>query len=161
MTYKKIVPEIMVDLGDNTIYENPNASTAKKILKLHINLENWLGDDLLTNHPVFIVTENLKEKLDKNIYSGFLFDDMEVTKDIYFKDNYHLNKALPKFFWMKINGKKGNDDLYEEDFDLYASERFIKYLQGNFTTNNLEINPERNEFDDFIDKMIADRKNKK
>jgi hypothetical protein len=159
MKYKIIVPEIMVDLGDNTVFEE-SSSPVKKIVKLHINLEVWFGDDLLTNSSNYIVTERLKKALEESNFTGFYFDNMKVTEDIYFADNYHLNQPLPKFYWMKINGIENKDDLYISDFDLYISNKMLEYLRKNFTVNNLDINPERDEFDDLIDEMIKDSLNK-
>lgn len=34
----------------------------------------------------------------------------------------------------------------------------LVYLQGNFSLNYMDIDPERNEFDDLSDKMIAENK---
>lgn len=38
INYSKIVPEILVGLGDETVYED---QTKKKIASVHINLECW------------------------------------------------------------------------------------------------------------------------
>ncbi|GAA4207947.1 hypothetical protein GCM10022289_31140 [Pedobacter jeongneungensis] len=157
MKYQKTVPEIMMDLGENTVFDNPH-SVHQKIIHLHINLENWLGDDLLWNLPETIVTERLKNALEHEKYTGFTFDEIEVTKDVYFDDNYHLNKPFPKFYWMKVNGKEDIDDVFLKEYTLFMSDRFLKYLKINFSIDHLEINPTRNEFDDFIDKMISDSK---
>ena len=54
MEYHKIVPEIMVDLGDHTTFDDDKSPT-KNVVHLHINLEMWLGDDLLENHPVILL----------------------------------------------------------------------------------------------------------
>jgi len=60
MLYEKIrknFPEVIVGLGSLTEYEAGSTS----IKKLHILLEDWLGDDLMKCHPVYFVTENKKE----------------------------------------------------------------------------------------------------
>ncbi|OXA75491.1 hypothetical protein B0A58_08715, partial [Flavobacterium branchiophilum NBRC 15030 = ATCC 35035] len=126
INYKRVLPEILLDLGEKTVFDNPDSPT-KEIVKLHINIENWLGDDLLWNFPETIVTERLKKDFDQNIFTGFIFDDILITKDIYFYDNYHLNKPLPKFYWMKINGHENIDDFFIKKSELYISERVYNY----------------------------------
>lgn len=158
MNYSKIVPEILVGLGDETVYED---QTKKKITSVHINLECWFGDDLLWEVPEAFVTENLKKGLESSLFTGYVFKNVTLTKDIYFEDNYHLDIPLPTFYWMKVLGEKGKDDLYIDNFELYASTRIIKFLKDNYKVDNMDIDPERDKFDDFIDKLISDGKNKK
>lgn len=111
--------------------------------------------------PEAFVTENLKKGLELSLFTGYVFENVTLTKDIYFEDNYHLDIPLPRFYWMKVLGEKGKDDLYIDNFELYASTRIIKFLKDNYKVNNMEIDPERDKFDDFIDKLISDGKNKK
>ncbi|GHT59722.1 hypothetical protein AGMMS50239_07030 [Bacteroidia bacterium] len=48
MKYIKIIPEIVLSIGNRTVYKNND--NKEEILKLHISLENWYGDDfLITN----------------------------------------------------------------------------------------------------------------
>jgi hypothetical protein len=152
MKYYLVEPEVMVDLGSDTIFEmiNPPIKTIKS---LHIELESWMGDDLLTNHPVFIVTENLKKSLEISDFSGFTFDKMKVTKGKYFENGYDLKKSLPNFHWLKINGQPNIDDFYILNYELYISERILEFLKLKFQIDNMDINRPKDEFDDFIDKL--------
>ena len=154
MNYKRVLPEILLDLGEKTVFDNLE-SPVKNIIKFHINIENWLGDDLLWNFPETIVTERLKNDLEKNIFTGFLFDNILITKDVYFDDNYHLDKPLPKFYWMKVNGKENEDDFFIKANDLYITERVYNYLKKEYLINNIQIDLQKNEFDDFILSLIA------
>jgi hypothetical protein len=154
INYKRVLPEILLDLGEKTIFNNPE-SPIKEIIKFHINIENWLGDDLLWNFPETIVTERLKKDFENNVFTGFLFDDILITKDVYFYDNYHLDKPLPKFYWMKINGKENEDDFFIKASELYISERVYNYLKKKYLINNIQIDLQKNEFDDFILSLIA------
>ena len=43
--YIKVIPEIVLSIGDRTIFKNNGSND--EIIELHINLENWSGDDLL------------------------------------------------------------------------------------------------------------------
>lgn len=42
--YHLIKPEVLVGLGDETIFGYTN----DEVHSLHMNIEDWLGDDLLT-----------------------------------------------------------------------------------------------------------------
>ena len=79
INYKRVLPEILLDLGEKTVFDNPDSPT-KEIVKLHINIENWLGDDLLWNFPETIVTERLKKDFEQNIFTGFLFNDILIRE---------------------------------------------------------------------------------
>ena len=150
--YDKILPEVIVGLGSLTEYEAGSTS----IKKLHILLEDWLGDDLMTCHPVYIVTENLKNGLQNQKFKGFEFEDMTVTEDEYFENNFQLDIPLPKFYWMKIVGKEGEDDLYLSKY-LMADIGFVNYLKQNFRTKFLDVNPEINKKQQELLQKLAAR----
>lgn len=156
--YKKIQPEVIVGLG-NDIEFLEQKPPFKTVINLHIDLEDWLGDDLMECNSCYIITEQLKNELDNTEYTGFEFDDIEITLGEYFKENYNLKKDLPNFYWLKVIGKKDVDDLYiGEDSMLYVSNVFLDFLIKKFSVNYLEIEPERDEFDDLLDRMIAESK---
>lgn len=157
-TYQTIQPEVITGLGKNTEFleKKPPFLT---VTKLHIQLEDWLGDDLMECHPCYIVTEKLKEGLQNTGFSGFDFAEMTITKDDYFDNNYQLKKELPKFYWLQVIGKQNIDDIViGTEKSLLIEEKMLTYLQENFILNYMDINPERNEFDDLLDKMIAESK---
>ena len=155
MKYHIIEPEVIVGIGEKTEFLE-NRPPYKTVIKLHINLEDWLGDDLMLNSNCYIVTESLKNSLQKSEYSGFEFHDLELTKDEYFDDNYHQDRSLEKFYWMKINGERHMNDLFMNNLELYASERLLNFLQKNFQTKYLRIDPIYDkETDDFILSLIA------
>ena len=158
ITYKRVLPEILVSLGDNTVFDDPD-SPQKNIVKLHMNLENWLGDDLLWSFPEVIVTEKLRHSLKENKFSGFYFTEIEVTFDTYFEDNYHLDIPIPNFYWMKVNGKEDVDDIFIKKSQLYLSEKLFDFLSKNFSINNLKVNY-KSPLEDFILGLVErDKKN--
>ncbi|MBL7728215.1 MAG: hypothetical protein JNM68_11030 [Dinghuibacter sp.] len=153
-----IQPEVIVGLGERTEYAE-TAPPFKTVKHLHIHLEDWLGDDLMECHPCYIVTEKLKLALLQSAFTGFVIEDMEQDTSEYFFDNYRLAKELPLFYRLVVNGEPGKHDLYVGDgAKLYASKAFISFLEKDFSVKYMEINPERNEFDDLLDKMIAESK---
>jgi len=80
-----------------------------------------LGDDLIESFPCFIVSENLKNKIDQRKLTGFKFDDAEITK-LYTFSELHAKRTLSKFYWLKITGKAGQHDFgIASDFRLVVS----------------------------------------
>ena len=151
--YNKLNPEVIVGLGERTEFLEKEPPF-KTVRKLHIELEDWLGDDIMKCHPCYIVTESVKIDLEKSVFTGFEFDNMEVTKGEYFLNNYQLKKNVPEFYFMKIIGKEGSDDLFLDDNLLLSiDEIFLDYLKHNFALNYSAINPQRDKFDDLLDQM--------
>jgi hypothetical protein len=152
--YNIIQPEVIVGIGENT--EGEDINDHEGISHLHINLEDWLGDDLVEVFPCYLVTEKLKNNLESSQFTGYSFNDVELTKDEYFSDNYQLNKALAKFYWLKINGREGTDDLFiGEKFKLQVSAEFLLFLKSKiFQTDYLDINPSTTENDEFLDELF-------
>lgn len=142
----------MFDIGDNTVQTKQNGTQ-----HLHVDLENWFGDDLLeTSSLDYVVSERLKLFLEKSDFRGFDFNTIEITKAEYFDDNYDLDIPLPKFYWMKIIGKADKNDFYlESKIDLYCSERLLIKLRELFSLNNLEIDPVKDdELEAFLNQLL-------
>ncbi|GAL82602.1 hypothetical protein JCM19274_5677 [Algibacter lectus] len=154
--YIKIQPEVICGLGEKTTFKEFEPPF-KTILNLHIDLEDWLGDDLMECYPAFIITEKLKKGLEISDFSGFKFSEMEVSKAEYFEDNYQLEKPVPIFFWLQVIGQEFADDILLNDKkELYLKPKLLKYLQGKFNVNYLQVEPQRNEFDDLLDNMLLE-----
>ncbi|WP_206743172.1 hypothetical protein, partial [Chryseobacterium sp. Leaf394] len=147
-------------LGEKTEFVEQKL-TSKTVSKLHIKLEDWLGDDLMECYPCYLITENLKENLKNQTFTGYMIEDVEISMGEYFFNNYNVNKSIPKFYWLKINGDENKTDLYiGKEKKLFCSEKLLNFLTSNCVLNYLKINPERNEFDDLLDQMIAESKKK-
>lgn len=128
MKYIKIEPEVIVGMGEDTNIDT--SASPPVVTKLHINLEDWLGDDLMENYPVFIITERLKSDLETTAFSGYSIEDLKLTFDEYFENNYQLEKKVPKFYWMIISGIKGKDDFYiDESQILNVSSEALSFLK--------------------------------
>ena len=154
--YNKIQPEVIVGIGNNTVFEEKEPPF-KTINRLHIELEDWLGDDLVECYPVYIVTDALKKGLEESNFSGFKFAEMEITKSEYFDDNYQLKKELPNFYWMKIIGQLDIDEiLIGNNKELFIKPKLVEFIKKKYNVKFMEVNPERNEFDDLLDNMIAE-----
>lgn len=108
MRYYQIEPEVAGGFGDNTVIDR--SSGRMVVRKLNYEFDGWLGDALLESCPCFIITEDAKRKLQSIGATGIKFDKVEVTTSEEFKD-FYPNKQLPKFVWLQIDGKPGQDDF--------------------------------------------------
>jgi hypothetical protein len=106
--YYVVEPEVAGGFGEHT--EIDRSSGRMDVKKLHYQLDGWLGDELLESTPCFIVSEQLAQAIERGQLTGVGFDDVEVTISNQFRDLYP-NRKLPKFIWLKVNGKPGQDDF--------------------------------------------------
>lgn len=90
MKYIKVEPEVIVGMGEHTVIDN--SIYPPKVQKLHINLKDWMGDDIMENFPVYIITERLTKGLQATDFKGFKINNLELTTDEYFFENYQLEK---------------------------------------------------------------------
>jgi len=125
MKYYKINPEVVGGLGEET--QMDEKYNPPKVQILHFVFEGWLGDDLVEGYPCFLISENIKNKI-QNL-TGFRIENAKVTPSEQFY-LVHPNKILEKFFWLKIHGKAQEDDFgISEDFYLIVSEKALAILQ--------------------------------
>jgi hypothetical protein len=123
MKYYILEPEVAGGLGVNTVM---NRSTHPPIItRLHYELDGWLGDELLETFPCYIVTHQLRNKIEKAGFTGLYFDTVEVSISQQFKDLYP-NRNIPDFVWLKIIGRAGIDDFgVSKDNRLVVSESVL------------------------------------
>lgn len=125
-------PEVAGGIGDcsKIIYEN---GRIKEIIELNFEFDGWLGDDLLTTSPVFIITENLANSLINSNLTGYTLDKVIVSKSFTF-DELYPERELPIFYWLKPLGKisiqndmiieySGHDINLCNNVDLLISEK--------------------------------------
>ncbi|MDC1143206.1 hypothetical protein OAU50_08960, partial [Planctomycetota bacterium] len=94
---------------------------------LHIQLDGWLGDELLETFPCYIVSLSLLERIWDATLTGVNFTNVQVFKSETFNEMYP-NKDLPEFFWMTVEGKPGVDDFGVYESTLIASQRALDVL---------------------------------
>ena len=135
MKYYQIEPEVAGGIGEHS--EIDRSSGKMVVRKLHYYFDGWLGDVLLESCPCFIVTEAAKKKLQSIGATGIKFDKVEVTTSAFFQDRYP-NRQLPKFVWLQIDGKPGQDDFgIAPSPGLVISERALVVLKGLGISNAL------------------------
>ena len=85
---------------------------------LHYEFYGWLGDELLTTHPCFIVTESLMNDIMSNGLEGVEFRDIKISLSDEFVELYG-KIVLPKFVEIKCKF------VYEEHLDNLTSDFYL------------------------------------
>jgi len=125
--YFYIEPEVSGGIGDNAIVDT--SVHPPRVLKLHYQFDGWLGDDLLETFPCYIVSSSLAKEIELAQLTGFVLDDVEISKSKQFEELYP-KKELPIFYWLKVIGTAGKDDFgISEDYRLIVSSKAINTLQ--------------------------------
>ena len=95
MKYYILNPEVAGELGDGSevVYEN---GKIKEVKFLEYVFMGWLGDELLTTHPCFIVTKSLQEDIILAGLTGMEFDEIRVTISDEFIELYG-DRHIPEF----------------------------------------------------------------
>ncbi|MDX8514926.1 hypothetical protein [Mesorhizobium captivum] len=127
MKYFYLEPEVSGGLGDNTVMDS--SVHPPIVTRLHYEFDGWLGDVIVTSFPCYLVTEDVKEKILKDGFSGVRFDKVEVTTSELFEE-MQPDLELPPFVWLKVDGEAGHDDFgLAEDHRLVVSESVLDVLR--------------------------------
>jgi hypothetical protein len=103
----RLRPEVPGGFGELTVMDN--STSPPRIDRLHIEIEDWLGDDLLECFPIFMVTERLAEALSRSGLTGFEIGEVTLTKSGLYED-MHPDLPLPNLRWLKV-GRGEESDL--------------------------------------------------
>ena len=137
MKYYQIHPQVDGHFGRNTVFIDESARPIQ-IEKLHMELDSFTGDDIITSIGIYVVTDQLAGILQSAVpkISGISFADVEISKS----DEYYWNQTkgydyapeqLPKFVWLKVSGEAGVDDFAKPSKGhLVVSERALHVLQS-------------------------------
>ncbi|MGH3862460.1 hypothetical protein [Actinokineospora sp.] len=132
-------PEVPGELGDGT--EQDRNTHPPTVTRVEYAFHNWLGDDLITAFPCFLVTEWLAAKLSDADMSGFEIRPASVTLAEEGEDWIGDVDKLPAFKWLFVTGKPGHDDFGVTDrADLVVSRHALDAL-GSGTLSHCDIAP--------------------
>jgi putative NADH-flavin reductase len=107
---------------------------------MHYEFEGWLGDDLLTTFPEFIVTERLATALEQSSLSGFRLADVKVSAGDLWEQLYG-SRPLPKCRWLRVSGRAGAADFgLTELAHLVVSAPALELLRS-LTLRACEVSP--------------------
>lgn len=140
MAFYYIRPEVAGSVGPRSVEDR--SVHPPIVTRLHYEFDGWLGGAILESFPCYIVTDPLKKALEDEGFTGCEFDEVEISASEQFADLYPERvEALPKFHWLKLTGKAGNDDLgMSSDHVLVVSERVLETLK-NYEMSDCDVDP--------------------
>ncbi|MGW6933214.1 hypothetical protein ACWGE0_24370 [Lentzea sp. NPDC054927] len=106
MTFYLIEPEVAGGWGDE--FKIDRATNV--VTRVHYEVADWLGDCIVTTHPVYLVLRDTAGRMNEAGFTGFALDEALVTAG----DQHHIfnpDGVLPDLVWLKVNGEPGVDDL--------------------------------------------------
>jgi hypothetical protein len=106
------------------------------VQKLHLVIDYWPADDLFSCWPEICSTGQFKIGYENSNLSGLSFQTIDfVSTDLNFQANYP-DAILPKYFWVKVNGRHLEDDFFLWDRSyLIVSENGLAFLRSNGVLN--------------------------
>ncbi|MFC3896046.1 hypothetical protein ACFOWZ_31610 [Lentzea rhizosphaerae] len=125
MTYFKIEPEVAGGWGDEFEIDR----TTGTVTRVHYEVADWLGDCVVTSHPVYLVLRDTGRRLTEAGFTGFALDEALVTAD----EQFHIfnpDGVLPDLVWLKVHGEPGVDDLGLDEGDLVVSEPVMDVIRA-------------------------------
>jgi len=139
MNMFRLEPEVAGEIGENSII-NYERGMIKEVKFLNYEFTGWLGDELLTSHPCFIVSENIGKDILKSNLKGYKFEDVEISVSDEFKEIYP-NRHIPNFKRLiplgkvvvcdeKITQSSGDDFCLEDDVELVVSYSTLEILKN-------------------------------
>lgn len=143
MRFYKLEPEIAGEIGDNSIIQYKNGKISK-VKYLEFRFTDWLGDELISTHPCYIITENLKKEILLNKLKGIQFQDILIS---FSDDFFELNDSIeiPNFVRIICENiyEEKNDDIVQDFYvnkykELIISENALNVFR-NHTLNNCVI----------------------
>jgi hypothetical protein len=101
-------PEVAGGWGPGTVVSNraelaTGKETVPKVTHLHYLFDGWLGDELITSHPCFLVTRQLGTAMREAGLNGLEFRTVRVSVSELFAE-MEPDCILPEWLWLLPEG---------------------------------------------------------
>lgn len=138
LPFQLLEPEVAGGWGPNT--QARRETHPPVVTQLHYEFQGWLGDDLLTTFPEFVVTERLAQALERSGLTGFEIAPLEVSPGDMWEQLYG-DRPVPQCRWLRITARAGEADFGKTKLaDLVASAEAFALLKT-FSLDNCEVRP--------------------
>jgi hypothetical protein len=139
VTFYELDPEVAGGWGAGTLADR--SVYPPVVMQLTYEFSGWLGDDLVTSFPVYIVTERLRNALASSRLTGFAFDAVTVTTNEEFEEVGA--PELPSWSWLRLTGHPYVDDAAAGHLgQLTVSEGLLALLRE-FQVDHCDVEPLR------------------
>lgn len=136
MAYYTLEPEVAGGLGAGTVMDT--TVHPPRVTRLHYEVEDWLGDDLVESFPCFLVSAPLAARLTAAGLGSFALRGVTVTTTPE-ADEQLGDGALPEFQWLDVTGVAGRDDVgVTPNGQLVVSDKALALLRE-FTVDNCDV----------------------
>ena len=129
--YYQLEPEVPGGIGPQVLLEM-RPDVYPLVQRPHLEFAyGYLGDELLTTHPVFFVTTALADTLRASALTGFaLSTDVEVSVDPQLLELVP-DWSPPSVEWLRVNGAPEREDFgLTTDAGLVVSSRALDVLRS-------------------------------
>ncbi|RJQ79986.1 hypothetical protein D5S17_09455 [Pseudonocardiaceae bacterium YIM PH 21723] len=136
MTFYQLEPEVPGQWGANTQLDT--STHPPVVQRLHLELDCWLGDDLITSFPAYLVTPSAAERLGEASLTGFELRDAEINQS---EQSIEVDgpEEIPAFRWLHITGQAAQDDFgIGAGNELVVSQTALEILRAG-TLANCEV----------------------
>lgn len=129
MTYYALRPDIAGQHGEHSVLDT--SVHPPRVSHLHVEIDNWAGDDLIKTFPAHLVTEQLGKGLSEAGLRAFELRDVEL---VIAPEGEEIARELnlpsfPNFQWLDVTGTAGQDDIgITARARLVVSERALDLL---------------------------------
>ncbi|MBK9529896.1 MAG: hypothetical protein IPO41_16640 [Acidobacteria bacterium] len=140
-----LAPEVAGGFGDKTVIANQERlkqglDKRPDVTHLEYVFEDWLGDELLTSTPCYILTEPLAAKVRMSDLQGFDLSPLEVSTSAVFSQLHPKGLSLPEFVSLRPSGQaiigpeltvldwSGDDFCLGERGELVISTKCLRIL---------------------------------
>ncbi len=108
MAFYFLEPEVPGGLGEGTEWDR--TTDPYEVVKLHYEMQGWMGDELITSSPVYMVGEQVAKALQQANLSGFTLAPMTLSFSDQFRSRYAA-ADVPGFVWLKLGDRPMLDDF--------------------------------------------------
>jgi len=131
MKYLRLAAMIPGWIGEQSVSEV--VDNREDFQKVHYVFDDYPTDCIVEHFGVYLITQGLKKALEEIEATGCEFHDVIVSRsDAYEGHTSHIpDNSLPKFYWLKIVGEGGKDDIgrAEPTLSIAVSERVFNEMK--------------------------------
>ncbi|WP_018680538.1 hypothetical protein [Actinokineospora enzanensis] len=107
--YYRLEPEVPGQLGPGSDVDRTVVPWV--VRRVEFAFHDWLGDDLVTSDPVFLVTETMARRIAESGSTGFELRAAATTLAPEGVDMIEDFGSYPVFSWLDVTGRAGVDDF--------------------------------------------------
>lgn len=129
MPFYELQPNPVGEHGENLALDE--SVHPPRVTHLHIEIDNWVGDDLAESYPCYVVTEGLAQALNNAGIGAYQLREAEATVADEGRELIdELGLSEPKFQWLDVSGTAGEDDIgTTAGARLVVSDRALELLR--------------------------------